>query len=185
MEMAGGGGWWWFPLLMWLKNERGLFCCERGLGKGVVVSCSKAILLLSFLLERSGSTIGWKNSMGLEVWKSGFKFWLGFHLNVALGGYGLVPPWASFLYSLWGESDRAPPAQSGSGEQYKVGGTAFSSVSYTQSSYLCGHRLPICQARLFQTLVRRQDKRGFRPFGLEKIGSSSSISFFFQCSKIF
>lgn len=81
MEMAGR-----FPLLRWLENEKGLFCYECGLGKGVVVSCSKAILILSFLLERSGSTIGWKNSMGLEVWKSGFKSWLGFHLNVAWVG---------------------------------------------------------------------------------------------------
>lgn len=38
MDMAGK-----FSLLRWQENERGLFCCEYGLGKGVVVSCSKAI----------------------------------------------------------------------------------------------------------------------------------------------
>lgn len=100
------------------------FCWKCGLGKGVVVSCSEAILrLLISLLESSGNSMEWKKAWGEESGKLYSDCGLASTSERGLG-QGPVPPWASFLSSGCGQSDRAS-AQTGGGKPYEVGGAAL------------------------------------------------------------
>lgn len=95
------------PLLRWQENERGLFCCKPGLGKRIMVSCCKAILIL-FLCSLKGLEALWSGKnygvRNLESWIQVLA-WLS-PLNVALDMTQPLPRPLSCLSG--GENQRQP-----------------------------------------------------------------------------